>query len=90
MKSNKYDVIAKKSKALNLNRTVCSNCLKAITSAISVLKTEIESTNKEIDDIDTYQLGLNAIREQMVAENEKNTKIVHNLSALIGEDEGGI
>ena len=90
MKTNKHDVIAKKNKALSLNKTVCGNCLKTITAAISVLKNEIDSTNKEIDDIDTYQLGLDAIRRQMVAENEKNAKIVHNLSALIGEDEGGI
>ncbi len=90
MKIRNSDAIESKSKALLKSRTVCTNCLNTITTAISVLKDEIETYKKEIDDIDTYQHGLNAIRDQMVAESEKNSKIVHNLSVLIGEDEGGI
>lgn len=85
MKANKKDVLTRKRAALNTNRVVCGNCLKTITSAISVLKQEIESTKHEIDDISSYQDALEATRAEMLAENEKNAKIVHNLSALIGE-----
>ena len=83
MKKTKKDICTQKKKQLTALHKKADSALNVVTSTIRNLNTINEKIDAEVKEIETIEAELNATKSDMMADRERNNKIINKFTQLL-------
>lgn len=83
MKKSKKDICAQKKKKLTSLHKMADTALNVVTSTIRNLNAINEKIDAEVREIETIEAELNGTKSEMMADRERNSKIVNKFTQLL-------
>lgn len=81
----KKDILDQKKRELNTYATRFNNAVSTITGTIEDLGVISQQMADTIDEIESYQMELDATKEGLSRAKEKNDRVMENFKRLVGE-----
>lgn len=81
----KKDILDQKKRELNTYATRFNNAVSTITGTIEDLGVISQQMADTIDEIEAYQMELDATKEGLFRAKEKNDRVMENFKRLVGE-----
>lgn len=85
MAFSKNDMLEIKKRELSVYRQQFDDAVGVVTDTIARLELINEHTEQKIQEIEDYQAQLQATKEGLTETKDRNSRVIHNFRALLGE-----